>query len=101
MLNIYGCEAPHEPAWIAGDREGLENLKKAIEQALEHGSGARAEYDSSGEGFDVLVLIDPGLQTREPPYRDRIFNSVDSEPWEEIAEAWKSRHLSKPENKPH
>jgi len=59
ILNIYGQEAWHGEARIIGNKEGLMELRDAIERAIKDG-GATAgnEWDlstSDGEDYDVIV----------------------------------------------
>jgi len=62
ILNIYGQPYEHSEAKIIGNREGLESLKQAIDDALTFGSGRATTssqkeplFASDGEGYEVIV----------------------------------------------
>lgn len=56
FLNVYGQLTWHDSVEIQGTKEGLLKLKKAIEQAIEEGSGqAKDFFDSDQEGYEVVV----------------------------------------------
>lgn len=56
MLHIYPSEFPHGEVYIAGTPEALRELKKAIEDALEHDKSISEEFfTNDGEGFGVIV----------------------------------------------
>lgn len=62
ILNIYGQECEHTEAKIIGNREGLEALKQAIDDALRFVTGKSTTasdkeplFASDGEGYEVIV----------------------------------------------
>lgn len=54
-VHIYAQHWEHSPATIRGNREGLLELKRAIEVALEKGGGKANLFTSDGEGYGVYV----------------------------------------------
>ena len=67
LLHIYGQECPHSDAYLVGNKAGLLELKKAIEQALDDGKGETIHKDGSiyandGEGYQVKVIMNDDLE---------------------------------------
>lgn len=62
ILHIYAQQAPHDEAFIVGNREGLLALRRAIDAALSQKNGQSKEsaFVSDGEGFDVHVILQEG-----------------------------------------
>ncbi len=56
-LHIYGPAHHHDFSFIVGDKEALENLRDAIDKALEAGSatGEADSFTADGEGFTVKI----------------------------------------------
>lgn len=56
-LHIFGPTYYHDHSFIIGNREALELLRKAIDDALETGSatGKTSAFAADGEGFDLCV----------------------------------------------
>jgi len=66
ILHIHGQEFWHQEAYIVANRQGLEELKTAIEQALNEGLSHVAESVSDGEGYDLYIqLIDSSWKSEE------------------------------------
>jgi hypothetical protein len=67
-VGLYPSDWPHTEAVIAGTREGLEALRRAIDEALEADGPAfaREVFDPDGEGHDLCVVPvawgEPGLR---------------------------------------
>ena len=62
-LKIYPARFWHDEVVIAGSREGLETLKKAIEEALNSSNPSIAEVVESGEYYyNVNVKMIPDDQ---------------------------------------
>jgi hypothetical protein len=60
ILHIHAQQAPHDEAFIVGNRQGLLALRRAIDAALESGKGEALAFVSDGEGFDVQVILQEG-----------------------------------------
>jgi hypothetical protein len=60
VLHIYAQQAPHDEAFIVGNREGLLALRRAIDAALKNGQSKESAFVSDGEGFDVHVILQEG-----------------------------------------
>jgi len=65
VLNVYGQPAHHMDVIIAGNKEGLLELKRVIEEAIEHGTphktsgGSDTLWSSDGEGYQLEARILP------------------------------------------
>ena len=62
LLHIYAQEQWHGEAYIVGNRGGLQELKRAIEQALRNGKGETGRYGTyvcpnDGEGYKVKITM--------------------------------------------
>ena len=61
LLHIYGQEQWHGNAYIIGNKGGLLELKKAIEQALSDNKGEIGDdkpvYANDGEGYQTKVMM--------------------------------------------
>ncbi|ARM83957.1 hypothetical protein [Marinobacter salarius] len=55
-LHIYAQEFFHTPAVIAGNREALEMLKRAVDKALAQGVAEFETFQNDGEGYDCTVV---------------------------------------------
>ena len=58
-LHIYGQESRNSPAFIVGNRDGLQVLGQAIDEALTSHAGDAATptvWPSDGEGYGVVVV---------------------------------------------
>lgn len=55
-LHLYGQEASHAEAWIVGDRESLEKLRDACEQALAKQDAAFSSDTADGESYNTFVV---------------------------------------------
>lgn len=73
-LHIYSQELWHAPAYVLGTRKSLEQLKLAIDAALENGAGRAESFTSDGEGYSVYVnCVDDDLADRlATPYSDEV-----------------------------
>ena len=86
-LHVYGQEAWHDPAWIAGDRDGLLRLREAIDKALQSGLGViEPVFTADGEGYVITVmqLNKDELSAMELPYTvDYARGSGGTTPWDQ------------------
>lgn len=96
LLHIYGQESWHNEAYIVGNKSGLQELKKAIEQALNSGRGETGEhnaciYVNDGEGYKVQIImnntnwLEPFWKKLALPYTE----VVASDKGEDIIWPWK------------
>ena len=90
ILNIYGQAYYHSDAKIIGNREGLLQLKKTIENALMHGKATTETevirtdestplFASDGEGYEVIIVMNNegwGLSGE----KDSFWNKEESNP---------------------
>lgn len=91
-LHIYGQAAWHDEAYVCGTREGLEQLRRAIDVALQRskksGRGASecGSFTSDGEGFKINVVVANEDQAGrlKSPYTDDIARDTSTEfgPWD-------------------
>ena len=62
IVHLYAGSGPHEDSVIVGDREGLTNLRNAIDEALGRGKPAGLSsttiFVNDGEGFDCFIVCD-------------------------------------------
>ena len=59
IVHVHGPGFWHNDAYIVGNRQGLEDMKAAIDQALSKGESQAVEYVCDGEGYDLYIqLID-------------------------------------------
>lgn len=78
LLHIYGQSIWHDPVYIIGNRKALEDLKKAIEDALDKGEGKIEAFCNDGEGYYVIVKYDNSgwlngdWARRAVPYTDEV-----------------------------
>jgi len=56
MLHNYGQGFEHETVLIVGDKEELENLKRAIEKAIDSGKGCIYTRNNDGEGYEIRII---------------------------------------------
>jgi hypothetical protein len=54
-MHVYGQTMWHDEVHIVADTKSLLALKKAIEDALETGSGAALTFCGDGEGYNILI----------------------------------------------
>jgi len=54
-LHIYAQDIFHAPAYVIGNREGLEQLRDAINIALVDGVASKVAFASDGEGYEIYV----------------------------------------------
>lgn len=57
ILHIYAQDSWHQEAYIVGNKEGLLELKKAIDQALKLKQGIANVSPTDGEGYEAYVLL--------------------------------------------
>jgi hypothetical protein len=86
-LHIYSQEQWHGNAYVAGNEEGLKNLRDAIDVALKEGKSHASAYVSDGEGFYTLVvnLAEDRIHKIMTPYQDEIAQDSREDaipPWE-------------------
>lgn len=80
-LHVFSQDVWHDPAFIIGTKEGLEELKTALITALEldeRGAGRADEYTRDGEGYEIIVklLSDEDMQQLQLPYTDSCFREI-------------------------
>lgn len=88
-LHIYSPLCSHDHAFIVGNREALEALRDAIEDALEIGqnTGAITASTADGEGFELKVYREEENTYWDKallPYTDQSFPSSEKpiNPWD-------------------
>ncbi|WP_144487196.1 hypothetical protein [Bacillus pumilus] len=57
LCNIYAQQTHHFEAFILGNRKGLLELRKAIDEALETGSSVAHLYPSDFEGYETYIAL--------------------------------------------
>lgn len=88
LLHIYGQDYWHCPVLIVGQKNALEKLRDAIDQALQEGHGTCTVYVNDGEGYDVHVVMEnsnwgePVWATMQVPYTDSCAQTNGEPPWE-------------------
>ena len=63
ILHIYGQHCWHNEVFIAGDKEALQRLVDATNQAISVGTGRCQSSVNDGEGFDVYIRYIDDPQT--------------------------------------
>jgi hypothetical protein len=86
-LHIYAQEQWHGNDYVVGNKEALERLRDALNDALEKGQGQATTYVNDGEGYYALVVQsdDETIDKLMVPYIDEIaYDSRDDivHPWE-------------------
>lgn len=72
MLHILGPRRWDAVAAIVGDRAALEGLRRALNEALETGSGGAVAATSDGESYLLAVALQPDMQAVHTTYADEI-----------------------------
>ncbi|WP_273853723.1 hypothetical protein [Guptibacillus spartinae] len=54
-MQLYGQELWHSPAFLLANREGLLQLREAIDVALQNGEYRHVTSSSDGDGYDLLI----------------------------------------------
>ena len=54
-MQLYGQELWHSPAFLLANREGLLQLREAIDVALQNGEYRHVTSSSEGDGYDLLI----------------------------------------------
>ncbi|MCM3442684.1 hypothetical protein AB3Z07_02765 [Metabacillus halosaccharovorans] len=57
VLHIYAQDAWHQEAYIVGNKEGLLELRNAIDEALKSKEAVANVFPTDGEGYDAYVLL--------------------------------------------
>ena len=57
-INLYSPTWHHQPGYVIADRHSLEQLKNAIQSALDNGAAEFNDFDSDGEGYQVRIVLD-------------------------------------------
>jgi hypothetical protein len=57
VLHVYAQPWSHGEAWVVGTREGLMELRDAINRALSDGTSRAEVVAMDGEGYRALVLV--------------------------------------------
>lgn len=60
VIHVYGPFSWHDDAHIVANREGLEAMRNAIDQALKNGEGNTDAFVNDGEGFTLYVTLHDG-----------------------------------------
>jgi hypothetical protein len=84
IVHIHAQAIFHDDAWIVGNREGLESLRAAIDEALREGKGSIEAFVVDGEGFDISV-IQTDREDLAVPYTDEMASEKQEDvkwPWE-------------------
>jgi len=100
MLNIYTPDSWHSPAYVAGDKEGLIKLRDLIDKAISEDIAEGHGFDSDGEGFEIRIIQDSALMTRDAPYLHRVTypkGNVHADAWNIISEVW--QQMTRPHGK--
>ena len=73
-LHLYPGQIWHDNGFIVGDKAGLLNLRKAIDDALanEDGIGAAQVFVTDGEGYHCFVIKTDDMDSLTAPYTDEI-----------------------------
>ena len=71
-LHVFAQLFQHDDCNIVGDRDGLERLRAAIDQALAGGQGECGTFVNDGEGYAVRVKLadEATMDTLAVPYTD-------------------------------
>jgi|WetSurMetagenome_2_1015567.scaffolds.fasta_scaffold27392_3 hypothetical protein len=62
----------HCDGYIIGNREGLSNLKDAIEDALKNNQSKSQVFSSDGEGYDIKIICTEETEHLAVTYTDEI-----------------------------
>ena len=60
FLHVYAQHYEHSTAFIVGNREGLKELKRLIDDALETGNAESTLFTYDGEEFNHKVILFSG-----------------------------------------
>ena len=72
LLHIHAQPCWHDPAYIVGNRAGLEALRDGLNATLAGASRPAEVFVSDGEGYEVEVQLDESdWQDREGTWRRR------------------------------
>lgn len=79
VLHIYAQDSWHKEAYIVGNKEGLLELRKAIDQALKSKEAIAEVFPADGEGYEAMVLLvdddeEEKLLNIELPYTGKDMN---------------------------
>lgn len=81
-LHMYGQTYPHDDVFIVGNREGLEQLHKRIEEALKGKKNKKLKELSvtDGEQFECFIICEEEIKEKNilRPYADKTFSGNDS-----------------------
>lgn len=92
LLHVYGQGVWHDDVYIVGNRESLEDLRAAIDAALDKGEGSSKAFTSDGEGFSIGVFLeDAEWQTEEwmklpMPYTEDM--AKEQREWDSLRKPW-------------
>ena len=75
-LQIYAQHSQHFEAFIVGNREGLLELRKMIDETLKKGTSEGNFFPSDDEGYQAYIALIPDekeelFQSLELPYTDQ------------------------------
>ncbi len=74
-MHVFGQLMWHDEIQIVGDTQSLLALKKAVEDALETGSGSSLAFTGDGEGYNILIAREDDktvYDTLAVPYTDEM-----------------------------
>lgn len=57
LIHIYPQESWHMDAYIVANREGLQALKEAIDEALDRENAEVEAFVSDGEGYEIEIIL--------------------------------------------
>ena len=74
VVHLHAASFWHDDAWIVGNREGLEQLRAAIDRALDKGGTHASAFVNDGEGFTCFVALesDADMNRLNVPYTDEV-----------------------------
>lgn len=97
FLHIYAQHTHHKEAFIVGNKEGLLELRAAIDEALINGQGKGDFFPSDEEGYDTYVSL---IADED----EDLFNSLEMPYTEQFGDCNSNCHfvnIKKDENAPH
>lgn len=82
LIHIYPQTYNHEPIFIVSSRDGLLQLQKTINEALEKGEGESILISADGEGYECKIIMNnenwqsPFWQRMQLPYADELIDDT-------------------------
>lgn len=90
VLKIFGADAWHSSVTIVGNREGIKNLIKTLQDSLDNQISSSEFLETDGEGYDIDVkLFDHDFHSSEwdslpMHYTDEIASTKDGQKWNNL-----------------